>query len=401
MRKKQRIIDNALNAITGLFSSFGLLVLLALLYFIFSSGFKTLSFDLLISDYYEKVYNTALTEDIIFRTYDDPNINGAFFSDKWGVAFKDVKNKENEQVVQIVYLDQYSPLINMKDPNTDQYIKISKGQFLEKVFLSNDSGDLIIGIGKEGAKSVRDTFQNGNVITDLVTTTSGGGIRGSLITTFYLIILTLIIALPLGIGAAIYLHEFAKENKFTNLLRAMIDMTTGIPSIIFGLVGAIVFIPFMNSVIASDGGSIASGALTLTIIILPIIIKTTEEALKVIPRSYRDASLALGSSETQTTFKVVLPNALAGILTATILSIGRIIGESAALIYAVGTTIKDKVRINERSTSLAVHIWSIMSGENPNFELASAISIVILIIVLLLSMLVKLIGKKLNKFEVR
>lgn len=400
MKKRIRYSDIILNSITGLFSSFGLLVLLVLLYFIFSNGLSTLSFDLLVSDYYEKVYNTNLTEEVVFYEYQDPSITDAFFSKKWGVAFKDVTSKTNEPKVEIIYIDEHSPLVNMKDANTNEYLSITKGQYIEKVFLSNDNNDFIIGFSKDGAKSIRDKFESANIITDLVTTTSGGGIRGSLITTLYLIFLTLLIALPLGIGGAIYLNEYAKDNKLTLFMRTMIDMTSGIPTIIFGLVGAIIFIPFMNSVIGSDGGSIASGALTLTIILLPIIIKTTEEALKVIPRSYRDASLALGASKTQTIFKVVLPNALAGILTATILSIGRIIGESAALIFAIGTAIKDTVSIREKSTSLAVHIWSIMSGEHPNFELASAISIIILISVLILSVLVKVVGKKLNRFEV-
>ncbi|MDD4123725.1 MAG: ABC transporter permease subunit, partial [Bacilli bacterium] len=200
--------------------------------------------------------------------------------------------------------------------------------------------------------------------------------------------------------AAIYLTQYAPKNKITSIMQSMIDMTSGIPSIIFGLVGAIVFIPFMNNLIGSDGGSIASGALTLAIMLLPIIIRTTEEAINVIPTTYRNASLALGASSTQTTFKVILPNALGGILTSVLLSIGRIIGESAALIYAVGTAIKDTAIINQKSTSLAVHIWSLMSGESPNFELSCAISIVILVIVLVLSIITKLVAKKLNKFEV-
>jgi phosphate transport system permease protein len=181
----------------------------------------------------------------------------------------------------------------------------------------------------------------------------------------------------------------------------MIDMTSGIPSIIFGLVGVIVFIPLTSGLFNANGGNLISGALTMTIILLPIIIRTTEEALKVIPKSYRYASLALGANETQTTFKVVLPNAISGILTATLLSVGRIIGESAALIYAIGTVIKDRIFITDKATTLAVHIWSLMSGENPNFELSSAISIIILVMVFTLSMLVKFIARKLNYSEVK
>lgn len=400
MKDVRKYKDLSLNILTGLFSSVGIFVLLALLIFIFKNGWNTLSFDLLVSDYYENVYNTKLTENIIFQEYNNPNIDGAHFSSKWGVAFKDVTNKEGSPEIEFVHIDPKSPLVNMLDANTQDYVTIEKGHYLDRIFLKGSEGNLIIGLAKEGAEKIKNDFESATIITDLITSTPSGGIRGSLLTTVYLIILTLAIALPLGIGAAIYLHEFAEQNRFTEILRTMIDMTSGIPSIIFGLVGALVFIPFMNSVVGSDGGSIASGAMTLTIILLPVIIKTTEEALRVIPSSYRSASLALGASETQTTFRVVLPNAIAGILTATILSIGRIIGESAALIYAVGTVIKDSVKINEKSTSLAVHIWSVMSGENPNFELASAISIIILVIVLVLSVLVKLIGKKLNRFEV-
>ena len=401
MRKVQKYKDLTLNIITGFLSSIGILILGALLVFIFSNGWKTLSFDLLVSDYHEKVYNTKITEDIIFRDYEDPNLKTGYFSPKWGIVLDDVVNKVGNTDVVITYIDKQSPLLNMNDSNSNQYVRITEGHIINRVFLNDEDGNLIIGLAKEGAEKLRNDFETGTVITDFITSTPSGGIRGSLITTFYLIILTLVIALPLGVGGAIYLHEFAKENRFTNTIRTMIDMTAGIPSIIFGFVGALVFIPFMNATIGSNGGSIASGALTLTIILLPVIIKTTEEALRVIPSSYRAASLALGASETQTTFKVVLPNAISGILTATILSIGRIIGESAALIYAIGTVIKDNISINDKSTSLAVHIWSVMSGENPNFELASAISIIILIIVLLLSISVKVIGKKLNRFEVR
>ena len=139
----------------------------------------------------------------------------------------------------------------------------------------------------------------------------------------------------------------------------------------------------------------------MAIMLLPIIIRTTEESIRAIPQSYRHASLALGASKTQTIFKVVIPNAIGGILTSTLLSIGRIIGESAALIYVMGTAIKDDVYINKNSTSLAVHMWSIMAGDNPNYAQASAIAIIILFIVLLLNILVKLIVKKFNKFEVK
>lgn len=240
-------------------------------------------------------------------------------------------------------------------------------------------------------------FDASEKIIDMVTQTLGKGIRGSIITTLYLIVMTLAIALPIGVFSAVYLHEYAPKNsKIAEILRRFVEMLTGVPSIIFGLLGAAVFIPFTSTFTAADGGNLISGALTLAVIVLPVIITSTEEALKVVPDDYRQASLALGATKSQTTFKVVLKFAIPGILSSVLLSVGRIIGESAALIYAIGTAIKDNIILTERSTSLAVHIWSIMAGETPNFELASAISILILIVVFLLNFVVKFIAKKLS-----
>lgn len=135
----------------------------------------------------------------------------------------------------------------------------------------------------------------------------------------------------------------------------------------------------------------------MAVVLLPLIIRQTEESLKVVPSDLRYASLSLGATQTQTIFKVVLPSALPGILTASLLSISRIIGESAALIYTMGTFISDKPQLDQGATTLAVQIWSLMSGEQPNFELSSTISIIILMIVLSLNITVKLISYRLNK----
>jgi phosphate transport system permease protein len=203
----------------------------------------------------------------------------------------------------------------------------------------------------------------------------------------------LIFALPIGIFTAIYLNEFAKKNKITNTIRTMIETLTGVPSIIFGLMGLAVFVPLTIRYTPADSANILSGSLTLAVILLPVIIRSTEESLKVVPDDFRQASLALGANNTQTTFKVVLPSALPGILTATLLAIGRVIGESAALIFAIGTAIKDDISIFGKSTTLAVHIWSLMTDEPANIELASTISIIILLIVLVLNISIKLLSK--------
>ena len=351
-------------------------------------------------DYESKTY--ILSSEVSTRTYKDPELDNVYFSKVFGVGLKDSKDYEGNSVVEICYLAEDSVFLNLNNKTKENdTIKLKKNEYISKIVMSNDNDDYLYSLAKDGAKTMAIEMDKATYITDLVVYSAGGGIRGSIITTIYLIILTLIIALPLGILAAIFLHEYAKNNKITKIIRVMIDMTAGVPSIIFGLVGSLVFIPFVSSITKSSSGSILSGALTMTIVLLPTIIKNTEDALDVIPDSLRQASLGLGASKAQTIFKVVLPNSIPGILTATLLSVGRIIGESAALIYAIGATIKDNISISGKSTTLAVHIWSLMSGENPNYDLACAISIIIMIIVLLLSICVKLLSKRLNKMEVK
>lgn len=396
--KKRIIKDGILNGLTYLFSSLGVLILLLIIIFIFSKGFKIISLDLIRGDYYSESYTLKYIKEYEGDFQYECNTN-EYFSKNWGVAFIDAKNLEGENVVQISYIDKNSPLLEMIDASTNTYVSVQVSQQINKGVLQGKN-DSIITIGsKDIAEKVANKFDKAILITNLSLTKDGGGIRGSLIATFLLIILTLLISLPLGICAAIYLSIYAKENKFKEILESMIDMTGGVPSIIFGLVGVIVFVPILNKLISSDGVSLMAGSLTLSIMLLPVIIKTTKEAIDVIPRNLTQASLALGASKAQTIFKIILPNALSGILTATLLCVGRIIGESAALIFVIGSQVKDNISINSGATTLATHIWNLLGGENPNYELACAISIVILIIVLILNILVKIIGKKLNKFE--
>ena len=400
MKNKRKFKDLLLQIITYLFSSFGIIILSAIFVFIFVKGGSTLSFNMIKGDYYQEVYNVKYeNKNTIDLEYKE--IDNAFYSSRWGIALSDGTNNAGENVVYVSYIDTSSPIRSMKNQSNNESIILQKGYIVTKIVLTDEEDNMIVTISKYKAEKMINQINKGVIINDMQLTTSGGGIRGSLITTFILIGLTLIIALPIGIGGAIYLSEYAKNNKFTAIIRTMIDMSSGIPSVVFGLVGMVIFIPFMNATIGSNGTSIAAGALTMAIMLLPIIIRTTEESIRAILQSYRHASLALGASKTQTIFKVVIPNALGGILTSTLLSIGRIIGESAALIYVMGTAIKDDVFINKNSTSLAVHMWSIMAGDNPNYAQASAIAIIILFIVLLLNILVKVIVKKFNKFEVK
>lgn len=402
LSKSRKFKDNILNSITYLLSSFGVIVLTVLLVFIFSKGLSGLNLRFITGDYTGETVIAKLdySDDLMFDNFSDPEIKNTYFSQKWGISFSQKMTNENTLGVYMTHIDANSPIRKIVDGVTNEKTHIEEGQLIATITLLDSDGKAIYAFSKDGAENMANLFDMASGIKTSTLKTEGGGIRASLITTLYLIVLTLVIALPLGVGGAIYLNEYAPNNKITSAVRMMIDMTTGIPSIIFGLVGAMIFIPFMDGLIGSNGGSIASGALTLAIILIPIIIKTTEESLKIIPDGYRHASLALGASKTQTVFKVVLPNAINGILTATLLSIGRIIGESAALIYAVGTAINDSVSIGTKSTSLAVHIWSIMGGENPDYNRACSIAILILLMVFVLSISVKLISKKLNKFEV-
>ncbi len=397
--KKRKIKDCCLNIFTYFFSSFGVIILILIFLFIFTIGSKSISLDLLKSNYYNTSftlkYDKALKNEVSFSPNEEEN-----FSTIWGVAFKDSKTLEGEHVVSISYIDENSPFNHMIDVATGKYIKVKVGQFVNKAVLVDENDSIITIISRDNASSVATKLDKAKSITNFSLSTQGGGIRGSLIATFLLILITLVIAMPIGVCAAIYLSVYAKQNRLTHVLESMIDMTGGVPSVIFGLVGVILFIPILNRVIRSEGISLMAGALTLSIMLLPVIIKTTKEAIDVIPTSLSQASLALGASQTQTTFKIILPNAIPGILTSTLLCIGRIIGESAALIFVIGSQVADDVFINRGATTLATHIWNLMGGENPNYELACAISIVILSIVLMLNIIIKIIGKKLNRFEV-
>ena len=282
VRKAKEII---VNIVTYLFSSVGLVVLAALLIFVFSNGYKLLSFKLITGNYFDYITNLKLEdrENYILGGYVDPSLDDAYFSSKWGIVIKDAFDNENKPIVEIAYLDERSPLRNMVDVQSKEYKSLKVGSAINKIILSSDESSFIMGLSRDKAESLIENFEQGDVIQDMIMLEPGGGIRGSLLTTLYLIILTLIFALPLGIGTAIYLNEFAKQNKLTNLIKSAIDLIAGMPSIIFGLMGATVFIPFTSKLLNADGGNLLSGALTLAVILLPTIAKTTEEALKAIP----------------------------------------------------------------------------------------------------------------------
>ena len=398
METKRKIKDLLANGSTYLSASISLIVLLAIILFVFINGSKTLSFKMLTSPYYETPYFAiveANDEDFSFIEEKE----GVYYSYKYGIGIKDSKDLEKKDAVEIVYIDEKSPFNSAKSVD-GKTLKIKVGQQIKRIQVKGESG-IKVATTSSKASGMIEVLDSGDYINEFYYVDMGGGIRGSLLATLMLVGLTLLIVIPIGVISAIYLSLYAKDNKFTSLLRSLIDMIGGIPSIIFGLISLIVFIPFVSKISSSNGASVLAGAFTLSIMLLPTVIRTTEERIDAIPKTYQSASLALGASLTQTAFKVILPNALPGILTSIILCIGRIIGESAALIFAMGTAIQDNVGILQPATTLAVHIWSVMADENPNFGLACAISIIILVIVLMLNILVKLVSLKFKKYEVK
>ncbi len=214
----------------------------------------------------------------------------------------------------------------------------------------------------------------------------------AMINTVFMTLLSLFIATPLGIFSAIYLVEYAKRgNKLVSIVRTTTETLSGIPSIVYGLFGYLLFV-----VALGWGFSILAGAFTLAIMILPLIMRTTEEALKSTPDSYREGSFGLGAGKLRTVFKVVLPSAIPGILAGVILSVGRIVGETAALIYTAGTVAQVPNSLFSSGRTMSIHMYALWKeGFNPGQAYATAV--VLLITVIGLNTLSAYIAKKISK----
>ena len=208
-----------------------------------------------------------------------------------------------------------------------------------------------------------------------------GGIFPTLVGTLILPLLAIIIALPAGVGTAVYLSEYTVENMATRIIRFGTDCLAGIPSIIFGLFGFIFFVTTLKM-----GWCILSGALTLAIMVLPTIIRTSEEAIKAVPASYREVICSLGATRWETVLKVVLPNALPGIMTGVMLSIGRCIGETAAVIFTAGASLRLPHSVFDSTRTMAVHFY-ILAREGISNENAYGTAAVLILSVLLVNSL--------------
>lgn len=214
----------------------------------------------------------------------------------------------------------------------------------------------------------------------------------AIINTLIMTVLTLIIAVPVGILSAVYLVEYAKRgSKLVSVIRITTETLSGIPSIVFGLFGYLAFV-----IATGWRNSLIAGALTLAIMVLPTIIRTTEEALIAVPDSYREGSYGLGAGKLRTIFKIVLPSAVPGILSGVILSIGRIVGETAALIFTSGTVAAVPQKLTDSARTLAVHMYCLMT-EGLYTGQAYATAVILIVMVLLINGLSGLIAHKIAK----
>ena len=213
----------------------------------------------------------------------------------------------------------------------------------------------------------------------------------AILNTLLMTVLSLLVCVPLGIGAAIWLSEYARRgSRLVKLVRMTAETLSGIPSIIYGLFGSLFFVVQLGL-----GLSLLSGALTLSIMVLPTIMRTTEEALLSVPDSYREGSFGLGAGRLRTTFRVVLPAAVPGILSGVILAIGRIVGETAALIYTAGTVAEVPESLLDSTRTLAVHMYTI-STEGLYLNQSYATAVVLLVLVLGINSLSALIAKRIG-----
>ena len=220
------------------------------------------------------------------------------------------------------------------------------------------------------------------------------GILGNIINTIYIIVITLIIAAPIGIGSAIYLNEYAKPGKLVRTIEFTTEILSGIPSIIFGLFGMVFF-----GMTLKLGYSVLTGSFTLTLMVLPLITRNTQEALKTVPDSYRSGALGIGATKWYMIRTILLPSAAPGILTGVILSIGRIVGESAALLFTAGSGFQLPKNLFEKlfesSGTLTIQLY--LSMQKAKYDQAFGIAVVLLIIVLGINLLTRFLT---NRFDV-
>lgn len=362
--------DNIMYLIIGLATAFTVGILVWIIGFIFSNGLKYVDLDFITSNFDSETQYVEV-----------PVINTSSYN-KLGLGLH-ISTEDNKEVLKVETIESNS-LAHKAVNKTGKVYKVKKGDIIKKIGKVTIKDQTV-----EEANTIINQLEGKTIL--LKVTRPGEGIFPMLVTTLYIIFISLLIACPIGILAAIYLTEYAKPGRLVSVIRFATESLAGIPSIIYGLFGMLFFVIYLQL-----NYSILSGALTLSIILLPVIIRQTEESLKAVPRSYREGSLGLGATKLQTIGKVVLPSAIPGIVVAIILSIGRIVGESAALLLTAGTFARIPEGLLSSGATLTVKAYAV-AKEEANIEMACAIGTVIIILILLLNAGSKLITKRFNK----
>ncbi len=394
----RKIKDYILNAITYIASGISVLILGVLLVYLLVNGVKSINLKMFSDDYWAKNYLVEVDSDS--RNFDSKYNGDDYYIKKYDIAIKD----DDKEIV-VTYIGENSQFNELKSLTVGDSLGMitpfDVGYKIESIEYLDSNGVISIGgvLLKHNAIEVAQIL-NENHVNSIYYQSTSGGIKASIINTLILIFVSLLIATPISICSAIYLNEYNSKNKFNQLLSVSIETLAGVPSIIYGLVGITVLFP-VTQLFGATTTSVLLGALTMAVILLPTMIKATQVALAQVDQGLKDASLSLGATKVQTINKVVLPGAMNGILSGLLLCVSKVIGESAALVYTMGTFISDTPSLTNQGTSLSLMIYSIMSNDNPNFELACAISLIILVIVLVLNISVKLINYKFNKLGQR
>lgn len=370
--------DGILRSFIYASTAFTVGILVIIIGYIFSQGIPYINVDFLTRDYNAKT--TYVTSSL-----NDTNAAGNASIDRLLI---NVEPSDNG--LKVISVPKESPMKQTKDLQNNPF-KIKKGDLILKI------GDLSTR-GNTDSSTIAEANKLLNGLSDqdvqIKVVRPGGGIVPMLVTTLFMIVLSLLIAGPIGILAAIYLNEYSKSGRIIEIIRFAIQNLAGIPSIIYGLFGSVFFVQVCNMKY-----SLLAGALTISLILLPTIISTTEEALKSIPKGYRESSLGLGATKLQTISKVILPNALSGILVAVILSIGRVVGESAALLLTAGTVAQiPSALIGQRASgaTLTIKAYTALKEEG-DIAQACAIGVILILLIAGINILSKWISKRYTK----
>lgn len=361
MRQNQKVKDGVLKGCILASAAFTVFILVFIIGFIFVKGLPKINGHFLTAGYEDE------TAYVIAET----------------IPAKDQKTEKNLLSEIGVYYDLQEDGTSMEVTDFTENTTAKEVTNLNGDSMEISKGDIISSAEENDANHMR-----------LKITKVGGGIMPMLVSTLMLVLLSLLVAAPIGILSAIYLNEYAKPGKILTVIRFAVQNLAGIPSIIYGLFGALVFVQLLGMQY-----SIMAGALTVSIILLPTIISTTEESLKAIPKGIRESSLGLGATKLQTTMRVVVPNALPGILVAIILSIGRIVGESAALLLTAGTVAAIPTALmgeGAAAATLTIKAYTILK-ETGDVSTSCGIGVVLIVMIIVLNIASKAVTARFMK----